>query len=390
MAKVYQMAKVRGPDGRLRWARRAKPEPRDTWFLDYVSHEGKRMREASGATTKGEALDLLRKRQSEAARAEIAGIRNPEGLKLTLKEFLKETYLPHVRATKRPGTAEVYARYAAVTGEALGGKLLREITRGDIQDYVSSRVREGSDARSSRKRPLAAATVNRETSFLRSAFYFAMGRDLVDRNPAARLKLLPEENTRTRVMSEIEERKILARAPGFLVPMLRVAVLAGLRRGEILRLRWSDVREGLIHVSPEAKSHKGRAVPITADLETVLDGLDRMVLEGRAIDWLFPDPETGEPWKEWQVAGAFAKAVEAAGIRDLHFHDLRRTFASKLAELGVSLQTIAELLGHGATYVTERYAWLKPDTLRDAVALLSGTKSGRFPADAPILRAAGK
>lgn len=153
MAKVYQMAKVRGPDGRVRWARRVKPEPRDTWFLDYVSHEGKRMREASEATTKTEALDLLRKRQSEAARAEIAGIRNPEGLKLTFGKFLEETYLPHVKATKRPGTAEVYTRYAAVTGETLGGKLLREVTRGDIQDYVSNRVREGADGRSTRKRP---------------------------------------------------------------------------------------------------------------------------------------------------------------------------------------------------------------------------------------------
>ena len=90
------------------------------------------------------------------------------------------------------------------------------------------------------------------------------------------------------------------------------------------------------------------------------------------------------------MAAAFTGTVAALGIKDLHFHDLRRSFASKLAELGVSLQTIADLLGHGATYVTERYAWLKPDTLREAVALLSPSKSGRYPADAPILKAAGR
>lgn len=367
MARVYR--RVRNQDGKL--VDRATAGP-GAWYLDYRDASGRHIREATAATTKGEALQLLRKRQSDAARAEIAGMGSSEGLRLTFKEFVDATFLPHVQATKSTGTWECYKRYAVVTCDALGGKLLRSISKSDVMNYIAERVRSGRDGRAEEGgAALAPATINREFSFIRAALYDAMSRELIDRNPAARMKLLPEENERTRVMTELEERKLLAKVDPWIRPMLRVAVLAGLRRGEILNLRWADIREGLIHVSPEAKSHEGRQVPITPDLQPVFDEQDRRVLDGRAIEWVFPDPVTGNPIAEHVLAGAFNKAVRDAGILDLHLHDLRRTFASRLANRGVSLQTIAELLGHGATYVTERYSWLKPDTLRDAVNLLS-------------------
>jgi len=70
---------------------------------------------------------------------------------------------------------------------------------------------------------------------------------------------------------------------------------------------------------------------------------------------------------------------KAAKIKDLHFHDLRRTFASRLSEKGAGLGDVADLLGHGATYVTERYRWMSSDHLRNVMGKLSGTPESEQP-----------
>jgi integrase len=383
MARVYR--RVRNPEGRLVDRSDAGP---GAWYLDYRDGSGRHVREATAATTKGEALQLLRKRQSDAARAEIAGVPNPEGLRVTFKAFVDDTFLPHVKATRRKGTFECYERYAAVTCAVLGSKLLRSIGKADVLNYTAERVRTGHDGRAGKGgASLAPATINREFAFIRAALYDAMSRELIDRNPCARVKLLAEENERTRVMTEREEVKLLEKAEPWIRPMLRVAVLAGLRRGEILNLKWADIREGLIHVSPESKSHEGRAVPITPDLVPILDAIDHMVTEGRAVEWVFPDPVAGGQIKEHVFAWEFVRAAKAAELRDLHFHDLRRTFASRLAKRGVSLQTIADLLGHSSVYVTTRYSWLAPDTLKEAVDKLSQPAAHTNRTHEPALKA---
>jgi integrase len=166
--------------------------------------------------------------------------------------------------------------------------------------------------------------------------------------------------------------------------------------GEILRLTWEDIDQerAIIRVSAEAKSHEAREVPMTADLVPVFEGIDRRIGKDGACPRVFADPYTGKALKDSKLQYHYERAVRTAKIVDLHFHDLRRTFASRLAERGVSLQTIADLLGHGATYVTERYAHLKPDTLREAVATLSRgiseVRSDTNLTQEPILKAAGE
>ncbi len=389
MARVYR--RIRGADGRLRDRSNGGP---GTWYVDYLDGSGRHVRKATVATTKGEALAILRKLQSEAARAEIAGVSSSKALTITFQEFVDQEYIPHVEGTRREGTVNLYKRYAAVTSAVLGLKPLRSICRGDVERYVAQRQRDGRDGRSKEDgRHLSAATINRETAFIRAVLYKAMGREYIDRNPAARIELLEEKNTRKRTMSPFEEEKVLGKCPAWLRPIVKVSLLAGLRRGEILRLKWSDVADGRIEVSAESKSGEARTVPITPDLQPVFNGLDRMVLEGRAVEWVFPDAG-GEARDKYQVAGAFTKAVEDAAILDLHFHDLRRTFASRLADKGVGLPVIAKLLGHGATYVTERYAHASDQAMDAAVELLS-KPSPAAPAHtncthAPVLKASNE
>ena len=89
--------------------------------------------------------------------------------------------------------------------------------------------------------------------------------------------------------------------------------------------------------------------------------------DGKVSSYVFPNPKTGGRIPKRTVQAAFGKAVKLAKIPDLHFHDLRRTFASRKVEDGESLPTVAELLGHGSTYVKERYTWMSDEHFRKAM-----------------------
>ncbi len=384
MAKVYRMVQETDQGGRLRWVR-GPDSGKGTWFLDYFDASGERCREATEARTKTEALSLLHSRLSDNVKADILGLPSSDAVSITLERFLDEQYLPHVSATKRPGTVENYDAYAAEIKPRMGKLVLRSIGRLEIQKYMEELIRGGK---------LSKATVNRKIGFLRSCLYEAMRRGLVDRNPCARIKLLHEENTRTRIMLDKEEEKILEQCPEWLRPVVQTATLAGLRQGEILGLRWEDVDKDrkLIFVSHQSKSHKRREIPLLPALEAVLEALSPFVGPKGASPWIFTDPATEEAYKTYDVVNHFKRAMKRAKVKGLRFHDLRRTFASRLAQRGVPLQTIAKLLGHGATYVTERYAHLSCDDLREAMnRLMKPTPAqevGRFLADSSTPRAA--
>jgi integrase len=385
MAKVYRLIREPDANGKERWVRRMDSGA-GTWFLDYVDASGKRHRDATDATTKTEALTLLRSKLSDNVKAEILGVPSTDAVSITLEKFLDEQYIPHVKATRREGTWGNYEAYAKEIIPRMGKMPLRSIGRVEIQKFMEDLIRTG---KTPRNKPLSKATINRKVGFLRSVFYEALRRDLVDRNPCARIKLLHEENTRTRIMTEKEEEKIHEQAPDWLRPVLKIATLAGLRQGEILALRWEDIDSDrkLIFVSHQSKNHKRREIPLLGELERVLGALSPFVGPNGASPHLFTDPVTCEAYKTHDVVNHFKASARRAKIRDLRFHDLRRTFASRLAQRGVPLQTIAKLLGHGATYVTERYAHLSCDDLREAMNRLKkpapAQEVGRNPAESP-------
>lgn len=217
----------------------------------------------------------------------------------------------------------------------------------------------------------------------------------MDRNPCARIRLLFEENTRTRVMTEgggTDPRAgagVATSSPQGLNPRRPAAgrdpglALGGCRSRAGAHLHRPPVEE------PQA--------PRSAAPERARGGAGR-VIAFRGARWrvalLFVDPLTAKPYQTHDVVNHFKASVRRARIRDLRFHDLRRTFASRLAQRGVTLQAIARLLGHGATYVTERYAHLSCDDLREAMLRLSEPKKsrevGRFLADSAPVATAGK
>jgi integrase len=154
------------------------------------------------------------------------------------------------------------------------------------------------------------------------------------------------------------------------------AAMTGLRQGELLGLRWRDVdwlagkvRVRRAYVRGEygtTKSRRGvRAVPLADRVGAELEALSRRSAFTADDDLVFGHPHTGQPLDRSKVRKRFKAAMRAAGVRDVRFHDLRHTFGTRMAAVGVPMRTLQEWLGHADFKTTLIYADYSPDERRD-------------------------
>ena len=198
-------------------------------------------------------------------------------------------------------------------------------------------------------------------------FNLAMDWNIAEENPVQKVKLFSEKDAmKERNLTDTEEAELLTQSPDYLKPILVVALNTGMRRGEILSLKWKqvDLNKGYLRVE-QTKSGRNRIVPINGYLHQEL--LKVKDLNGKS-EYVFPNPKTGKPFTE--VKKSFKSACKRAGIHDLRFHDLRHTFATRLIESGVDLITVRDLLGHFSVRVTQRYTHSSQNQKKEAVKLL--------------------
>ena len=176
---------------------------------------------------------------------------------------------------------------------------------------------------------------------------------------------MKEPPGRVRYLTPEESSALLAHLDGELRCIVRVALLTGMRLGEIIKLRGRDVDlSGRILTVAESKNGRARRIPIHADLATLLQPLLR-----DRDDLLFPS-RSGRQRRSDSTSRAFSRAVAMAGIEDFRFHDLRHDFATRLRRQGVGLDVIARLLGHRSLAMTQRYAHIGDEQLAAAVHAL--------------------
>jgi integrase len=209
------------------------------------------------------------------------------------------------------------------------------------------------------------ATLNRYRSMLSLIFSLGMRNGKVKANPAREVRRRTENNERVRHLDEEEEQAlravIQARFPDREAE-LDLALQTGMRRGEQYQLRWQDANlaSGIITI-PRSKHGGVRHIPINSTARAVLEGLRSRT--GSQL-YVCPGPQQN---RESTNSRWFEKAVRTAGVEDFRWHDLRHTFASRLAMAGVNLRAIQELLGHKSVAMTQRYTHLSDSHLRQAI-----------------------
>jgi integrase len=214
------------------------------------------------------------------------------------------------------------------------------------------------------------ASVNRELAILSGIFRMAVDYEEIAQNPCRKVQSLPENNQRTRHLSFEEEDRLLEKLRGereYLRPLVTVAIYAGPRRGELLKLRWSNVDFDLNTINfKETKTNKDRSVPMEPIVRTALMELR----EGAGdTEYVFVNPDTGTRYTD--VKKSFSAACREASITDFRFHDLRHTFGTRLADAGVDVVKIKELMGHSSIVTTMRYIHATDQGKRGAIVVLS-------------------
>jgi integrase len=280
-------------------------------------------------------------------------------------EYLETRYLKWSELHKKSWRDDVY--HAATLKRFFGDLHFNQITPELLDRFMAERIK--TPTKSGRDR--SPTSVNRELELISSIFSRAILDGVVESNPCKKVKKFAEDNERTRYLSPDEETRLLAQLVGereHLRSIVLMAIHTGMRRNEILSLRWSevDLERGVIHVI-KTKSRRNRALPINEVVHRELAALQEQT-DG-AGGWVFRSTKTGSKFVD--IKKGFTAACKASGISGLRFHDLRHTTGTRLGDDGTSTTTIAEILGHSDLRMTKRYTHATDPNKREAVERLA-------------------
>ncbi len=244
-----------------------------------------------------------------------------------------------------------------------GDRPLVEITPEQVEEFIAVEGERGS----------APKSVTNYVGLLGAIFGFALRRGWCDRNPVAMVdKPRVRRDPDIRFLSPEELDALIAAVPdGVLGQTDRLlyltAAMTGLRRGELLALRWQDVdrRAGLVRVrrnytrgefgTPKSR-RSSRAVPLPERLDRELGAHFNRTPWSGDLDLVFAHPVLGTVLDPSRVRKRFRAAALRAGLRPVRFHDLRHTFGTRMAAAGAPLRAIQEWMGHSDYRTTSLYA----------------------------------
>jgi len=278
-----------------------------------------------------------------------------------------EAYLVHVETVRgrKPSTV---ADYRSILHRHLlpflGRRTIDRVSTEQLTAYISAKAAEG----------LQAKTISNHLVLAHGLFSFAIKRGWAIENPVAAVEKprALENDAEIRYLRPEEiARLVCAVESDTLGPtdrlLYELAAGTGLRQGELLALRWRDVdmSAGLIRVrrsitrgvlGPPKSRRSSRAVPLAERLATVLERHRTRSYYAAEDDLALPHPDSGRPYDPSMLRKRFRTALERAGVRRVRFHDLRHTFGTRMAAVGVPMRTLQEWMGHRDFKTTLVYA----------------------------------
>jgi integrase len=346
----------------------------DTWQIDYIDPAGKRIRKS-----------FKKKKDADAEHGKRRSL-IAEGRYLDVKKDCKTTFGELVKkydenfnsqrsfdGWKKLCLSNFKEHFNADT-------VLSKIRYVDLETY-RNHLRQKKTYKDTIRTD---ASINRELSCLHHLFTKGVEWELIEQNPFDRGKTLrvKENNSRLRYLSEDEITRLLGACTSHLKNIVICALNTGMRRGEILSLRWDQVKNGFIYLH-KTKTDTPRQIPINDTLNELFKGIRRVQKVGTEYVFTFSpnakqkedrtltviNPAEGNRINS--VKSSFATAIKRAGINDFRFHDLRHTFASHMIMKGGQIKDVQEILGHKSLTMTLRYSHLSQDHKRKAVNLLN-------------------
>ena len=283
----------------------------------------------------------------------------------TVEAFSREFLDTYAKTHNKP--SEQYAKEVAFRRWLLpffGATRLDQVKLKEVERFKAAQLEE----------KLAPKTINNHLNVLRRMLAVAVEWELVGAGDVPKFKQLKAPKPPFDFLTFEEAERLIAAAEEPWRTQVLVALKTGLRHGELLALRWSDldlvagrlvVRRSLWRRQfVEPKSGRHREVPLGDDVLHALKA--HRHLQGELVFCI----ASGKLLTAKSCVRPLFRACKRAGLRPVQWHVLRHTFASHLVMRGAPLKVVQELLGHATVEMTMRYAHLAPVALRDAVKLL--------------------
>lgn len=308
--------------------------------------------------------------------------------RMNVGDYLERWLTDYAKTNVAPKT---YERYADIVRShlkpALGHRPLAKLLPLDIQGHYSKALIEG---RRDGRGGLSPQTVLHHHRVLHVALKHAVRWQLLARNPTDAVEPPSPVQHKIRAFDEAETARLLtAAARSRLYRPILLAVTTGLRRGELLALRWDavdlkrcvlSVREALEQTKAglrfkQPKTAKGRrqvdlpGLAVTHLRQHRTDQVQRKLLLGPAYQengLVFPEPD-GRPWAPDKFTRAFHSLMRRAGFAGFRFHDLRHTHATQLLRQSIHPKVVSERLGHATVSITlDLYSHVLPGMQKEA------------------------
>jgi len=364
------------------------PPGSGTWWVR-VSVNGTRRKWRVGP--KAAARDFRDKVRGELAEGRFFPERHRRKRAVPLLADWITNYLARTASTRRDTVGATRYAYVWTHAPETAGKTMAEVTTTALETYRERRRATGGGTSRRCCGTVSATTVNKELSFLRAVFndYLAAQEEdptaAVLANPIRKRLFLDEPVHRTRYLSDAEQTELEATLGPVEWTKVLVALCTGLDRGPQFTLRWDavDLHARMIQTARHKGGNRGGRGPIlvTSPINDELLAALRALPSRLTSPWVFPNAAgTGPLAADTWVRRVFKPALRAAGIRNFRWKDLRHTYATRLnARNGVGMKTIATLLGHTTTRMTERYTHASADLL-SAVRGIGGVQTAEVVA----------
>ncbi|WP_347836279.1 site-specific integrase [uncultured Planktomarina sp.] len=290
---------------------------------------------------------------------------------LTFENFFLDRYYPFSQSTKRRSKLDWYV-YHKHLAHPFGHRLLSEISAENIDRWMTKQIQE----------KYKASTVNKHAGLLNRMLNVAVEWEYIEKNPfdKAIIKKFPTGDHVQRFLTADEIRRLLSACSKephpYLYFFVKLLLLTGARSSELRLCKWNDIdlTKGELYIGLSKNGRSRRIILSDSSIQElcrVKETSESLGTPTMASNWVFTNPKTQLPYTSMQIA--FSKARKRARLDTVRIHDLRHTFASLLINNGASIYEVQKLLGHHHVSMTERYAHLFPNTLKDRAEIIAGS-----------------
>jgi site-specific recombinase XerD len=341
------------------------------WYIQYRTDDGSRKQKSTGCKNKTEAVKVLAEFKSFLAESLFKRKGN------SLLSSFVTNFLSFAETNYSKHTTYLYKRTLEGFQRINGDRTLNHYTAKHFDLYKVTRLKEfvqGKIPKKAPKRCMSPITINIELRCLRAAFNTALRWEMIEKNPFEKMQQIPIPKRTPAFLTADDVVKLLnvIQKP-WLKDVIIFAVNTGMRRGELLSLRWQDINKELkiAHISNTddftTKTGEERIVALNDAALEVINKCNHSPLH----EYLF-SIEGGHRLLPQFLTHQFKEAARAAGLSEaIHLHSTRHSFASFLVGNGTSLFTVSKLLGHSSTKTSEIYSHLLPQHLHSEVQKIS-------------------